>query len=265
MKTKFSHLVSLGALLLCSLAIQAAPVPLGLQISGSISLDMANSLDPVGAATQSGTLRHVSGGLLSSAGFTDLPGSLAPASLSDNLTQTGDRIGARFSMSGISTGGVSQSDGLFADYSLSLSNTSATETFTLVFEAIVQNSVAASGDDAFAYSDISVLDALNNELYFSDHRADTLNPGSNMTASSPGNTFTVVLAPGESTSLSALQRQRGGVFAAGSYSALLDAYLSLQAVRSDGGPNNRTPLPGTLPLLAVAMLALSLARRRPMA
>lgn len=257
---KLRVLVSM-VVLLSGLSAKAAPVPLGLQIVGNVSLDTLNSLPSVGSATQTGTLSLVSGGVLSSSSFTGLPTSISPAALSGGLIQTGDRIGARFSMSAISTGGTSQTDGLFADYSLSLSNSSATSSFTLVFAALIQNSVTASGDDAFAFSDISVRDALNNEIYFSDLRVDTVNPGGNLDASSPGNTFSVVLAPGENMTLTALQRQRGGVFAAGSYAAELDAFLSLQSVSSDG-TENQVPLPGTLPLLAGGLLALALSRRR---
>lgn len=239
----------------------AAPVPADLSLSGQVAMDVVFSLDPTGTATQAGTLSAIAGGNSTAIAFTDTPSSLTPSSLSGGLLSTGNGFGARFSMSGSSIGPSAQTDGLFADFSFSLSNLSATLTYTLIFHASVTNSVSASGQDAFAFSDISIMDSLQNELFFSDFRADTVNAGSNFLLNSASNTFSVTLLPGQNTSFSALQRQRGGAFASGSaYSASLDTFISLQEIRSSGG-NNDVPTPGSLALLIAGAAALWTTRR----
>ena len=262
-KRKGSRVLLATGILLGSALAVAAPLPGNLQITGTVSLDIANSLAPTGGASQGGQLSLTSGGANSTSSFSGDPSTISPASLSGGLTATGDGLSVTMTMGHISTGATAQTDGLFADYSFALSNTSATETYTVTFRAAVQNAVGATGADAFAFSDLSVLDAALIELFFTDHRADTLNPGNNFTLDSPSNVFEITLLPGQSTTLTALQRQRGGIFAAGSYLAALDAFLSIDNVRvSGGGDPTPVPLPGSLPLVALALMALAGASRR---
>jgi hypothetical protein len=243
----------------------AAPLPSGLQVNATVSLDTANSLDPTGGATQAGTLSLTSGGAGSSSSFSGSPATISPSSLTSGLTETGDGIGASFTMSGsLSASGSVTTDGLFADYLLALANTSATETYVISFRAVAMNSVSASGADAFALSDLSVRDAALAELFFTDYRTDTLNPGNNLMLESASNVFQITLLPGQSTSLTALQRQRGGVFEPGAYGASLSAFLSIDNVRvTGGGPGpNPVPAPGTLVLFGAALLMLGATSRR---
>ena len=240
--------------LLSSGGALAAPVPLALSITGTVALDSLNSAAALGGASQGGTLTHLSAGAPTSSSFTGNPSGLAPSSLSGALTATGDGIGVRFAMAGASIG-AKNDIGLFADYTLFLSNSSAVETFTIIFRALISNVVGASGTDAFAFSDLSVLDASLAEVLFSDHRVDTFNPGNNLNADS-ANSFSVVLAPGASTTFTALQKQRGGVYAAGHFSASLDAFLSIDSV-SSSGVGNAVPLPGSLALVVLGLAGLA--------
>lgn len=253
-----------AGLALWSALATAAPLPGGLQVTATVSLDTVNSVAPVGSADQSGSLVLTRGGADSVLAFLSDPTTIpSPGSLTNTLTDTGDGLKVVFSMVGIVVGaGTAQTDGLFADYLFMLGNSSATETYTVTFRATVTNSVGANGADAFAFSDLSVLDAALNELFFSDHRVDTLNPGNNLTADSASNLFAITLLPGQSTSLTALQRQRGGLFSAGDYGASLNAFLSIDSVRVEGGNPNPVPLPDTLALFGAALLGLVAARRR---
>lgn len=266
MKFRYAHLLSSAGLALGLLApALAAPVPSALSITASVSLDTVNSFAPVGGASQSGSLSHSTSSPGSSS-FTGLPGSLSPSSLSGGLLQTGDSFGASFSMSGSNpNGGTVQTDGLFADFVLNLANSSLTETFTLLFKVSTRNAVQASGPDAFAFSDFSLQDSSLAEIFFTDHRVDTANPGSGFELQSASDSFSIVLAPGASTTLTGLQRQRGGTFGngPGSYSASLFTSIQLQDVDGSGG-NNQIPLPGSLPLALLGLLSGAWALRRPL-
>ena len=100
------------------------------------------------------------------ASFTGAP---SGGPLSGALTQTGDGIGVHFQASGSSANGDSTAGYLFADYTFDLANSSATETFTLVFKALfgaAGNKTDASGVDAFAESLLSVFDTSNVEVIY---------------------------------------------------------------------------------------------------
>lgn len=263
MNFRWRSLGAFGLVFTCFWA-GAAPLPSNLLVTATVSLDTSNSLDPTGGATQAGTLSLTSGGNTTTSSFTSIPASISPNLLSGTLIDTGDGIGIQFSMSGTSTGGSATTDGLFGDYSLVFTNGSATETYTVTLRADATNSVSASGADAFAFSELSVMNAALVELFFTDHQVDTLNPANNFTLDSASNVFDLVLTPGQSLSLSGLQSQRGGVFAAGSYGADLMAFLSIDNVRvTGGGPGpNPVSVPGTLALFGAALLMLGATSRR---
>lgn len=243
-------------------APSAAPVPTALTINASVGFDLLNSVGPQNAV-QTGQLTHRSGGADATAGFTGNP---AGGPLTGSITQTGDGIGVHFQVSGSSANGSSQAGYLFADYSFSLTNTSATETFTIAFSALYGrsgNTTLASGVDAFAESLFSVLDPSLSEVVFTDFFSDTVNIGNNKALASASNGFSISLAPGQSGTVTAFQKMRGGAFDQGSFSADLSAFLRLDDIRSDQvPPPGQIPTPVSLPLVLTALGALVLSRRR---
>lgn len=251
---------------LCAAPVLATPIPASLQITASVSIDTGNSQARTGSATEAGTLSLTAGAVaVAPIGFINDPTTMSPSALSSALSETGDGIGALLSMSGQATGGTNTAGPIFADYLFSLSNTSVGATYVVTFRALASNAVLATGDDAFAHSQLSVLDASLMELFFTDFFADTVNAGNNFEVASALNTFSLTLAPGDSTTLTALQRQEGGIFGAGAFSAQLDAFLSLDTIecRGDcGDPQPAVPLPGSLPLAALALVTLLAASRR---
>lgn len=252
-------------LLLAGGAVTAAPVPAGLSIQASVTLDTTNSVATVGDATQSGSLSAVSGGAAAGTStFGDDPSAVTPSSgQAAALVATGDGVGATLQMAGTfgSTSTDAMSDGLFVDYVLDLFNSSATDTFDVTFRVLWTNTVAASGPDAFTHSQLSVFDASNNEVFYTDYTADTVNGDTAFDIG--GDTFMVSLAPGASYSFTALQQQRGGAFVDTSgYSASLVAFLQLDGVVVTGQPPTGAPLPGTLALAGLGLALLARSRRR---
>ena len=243
-----------AALLVGSSAALAVQIPSGLSITGTVVLDTVNSFDPEGGASQAGSLKQIISGVTTTSSFTGMPSSISPNTLGGALTHIGDGIGASFSMSGTYVDTDMFTEGLFADYFLVLENMSLTQTYTVTFSAMISNSVGASGDDAYAESMIRVSNSVPDEILYSDYRIDTANPGpnNNFTVDSANSSFSVTLLPGESASFSALQEQRGGVFADGSYSASLDAFLRVVSV---------VPESGSLPMMSLGLLALALTQR----
>lgn len=246
--------------LLTAGAAWATPISSSLSIIGSVSLDTLNSSTASNGASQGGTLRAVSGGVSSTADFTDLTFSSGSSPLTRNLTDLQDGIGARHAASGTDNGTAGL---LGINYSVSLNNSSATETFVINFLAEIINAVTATGSDAFATSKISILDPTSTEVVFSDHRVDTANtgPSNNFALGSASNAFSITLAPGASATFTAAQDVEGGVFAPGQFSADMTAFLKINSITSRGGPTNNVPLPGSLPLVALGLAALLAARR----
>lgn len=261
-KNSFRNLVVACAAGISSLAF-AAPVPSDLLIFGEVSMDPLNSELSIGNSFQGGMLSGTLDGVPSLSNFPGNPALTSP--ISGALVQINDGLGAVFAISGAFDSADATSGAIFADFSFSLNNLSATLTYTLIFQVSASNLVKATGPDAFAESSISVMNSALDELFFSDFSADSFNlgPANNFQEASPLNTFAITLLPNQSASFTALQRQRGGAFEAGSsYEASLTSFIKLQEVRSSGGGgDNQVPTPGSLALLLAGVAALSLTRR----
>jgi MYXO-CTERM domain-containing protein len=250
--------------LLWSASAWAAPLPSNLVVTGSVSLDASNSSSATGGATQGGSLTLIKGGAGTTISFTGpllLP--LPTALTTGTLLRTGDGIEASLTMAG-STPGAANDIGLFIDYALSLNNSSASASYVVTFRSIFNNNVRATGTDSYAYSDISVKNAAGGEVAFSDREVDTKNSSNNWSLGSANSTFSVALAPGESTSFTALQRLRGGNFAGGQFSGGMDARIVVDSVTvsGDSGTVSSVPMPESMPLALSGLLTLALLRRR---
>ncbi|MEY4765727.1 MAG: hypothetical protein RI907_2400 [Pseudomonadota bacterium] len=267
------QLTALAALALSvpAWATGTVALPADLKVTGSVSIDTANAYAPTGGASQSATLSLTSGGSISSISFSGDPATWQLASLSNHLLSSGDGLGARLTLS--ATQATAEGRGVFVDYAFNLSNLSSSNTYAIVFNGLINNVVTATGADAYGIADISVRDAANNELLFSDHRVDTVNtgPGNNMNVASEGNAFAVQLAPGQQTSFTALQRTWGGLYAAGNLSNDIQAQLVIDIIAVNGvilqppviPPITSTvPLPSTLTLALSGLFTLALMRRR---
>ena len=193
--------------------------------------DSTNSLDSVGNSTQSGTLTLVSNSLASTAKFSNSPALITPnPSLSSRIINASDGIGTHFSMSGNWNGVAAITDGIFSDYLFELANHSASDNLRVTFKVVFTNTVGAIGSNSYAFADLSVRDADNKELFFTEQRVDTQSTSNNLDANQANNLFTIDLAPGATHKITALQRQRGGALATGSYNTGIDAFIMVQSV-----------------------------------
>lgn len=246
-------------------AAGAAPIPSALQITASVALDLLNSVAPGGDALQDGRISQRVGGVLSSSSFDTDPQTIAPQSAySALLTQTGDGVGASFLLH--SLGGPGSTPKVGADFTFHLANTSLVDSYSVSLLVDYANVVEAAGADAYAKAKLSVFDALNNEIFFTDHGADTVYAVNNFSYDSASNLLTFLLAPGAIVELTAGQTQEGALSDGTGYRSSLSAFLQIDSVT--GGPvtpppGGAVPLPGTLALLLPALAALGRSLRRP--
>jgi hypothetical protein len=214
----------------------ASPLNPFATITGSSSLDSTNSVTNTGNATQSGTLVVISGALEKTATFSGNPAPVPPTpayAQTARISSVNDGVGARIKMSGRWDGAPAQAttDGLFADFAFDIANTSTTRSLRVTFRVDLSRLVAATGLDTFAYADLSIRDANNNELYFFERRVDTGVPGNEVNLESATDTFSVDVTPGATHRITGLQRLRGGAMGnAGSYRNEIDAIVVVDNV-----------------------------------
>lgn len=264
----------------------ATPINANVSISGSVEFDSTGSPSaPTSGATQSGNLTRIVGGTTTT---TTLSGATISGSdpLTGTLTDFGDGFGVDFTANGSSTSGTSQISDLFGDLFLTLTNNSATDTFTVNLKLDFDGSTDANGADAFAQSHISLDNVTNTaELFFSDLESDTLNgdvkhvhpDGSTDLAAGNGDPLSnsgsiilsLILAPNAKINLgdnSFEVRARGGTFdsAGGSFSTFVSMLLTVESVVNQSQPPipESVPEPEILVLLALGVVSLRLTTHR---
>lgn len=238
----------LGAL---ATAAQATPIPAGINVGTSASLDTINST-AASNASQSGQIGLINNGIAISSPFNNL--SIASNPLNGNASQTGDGASLGFALSGTALTTSALSDGLFGDLYLNFSNNSATAYKIRFAVDMLYGNLQASGDNAFVKFDFSLQDAGANEIFFSSRLRDTLN--GNADGDSASNLIEILLNPGDSTSFHGIEKASAGAFSElANYSGDVSATLRLV----DFTPH--IPLPSTL-LLAGLGLGLMAGKRR---
>lgn len=291
MNTKTKTLFPLGgpaalakasaAALLGALSFNAAAVPfdsnISIQVTGAF--DAAN-FGQATNANQSGTLTLVSGG-----GTSTSPLVASPTPLSGALTDNGDSIGAALAASSTaaSASAASGIGNLFADFTVNIANTSATDTFTVNLLLTYNTAVNADGANAFAQGELILNKQDGTNQFVSDLTSDTsfgdtkfINPdfaGNNDLAPGAGDALTdsgtfllsYVLGPGASVLLgdnNAEVRIFGGSETPpGSFTVSTNFSIAVQSVVNQQTPPPAVPEPEALTLLAVGSLLLSLSNR----
>ncbi len=255
---KASAWVGLSGLMFAAPLAQAVPFTTDLVISGSAGFDNGFASGELsGTGAQSGSFSVTSGLATFTGTFTDA-NTPALTDVGDGLALTG-----RASANGDGTFGIG------IDFGLNLANTSATDTYKIIFNLVFDHNVDSSGDDAYAISDFQVYDRTNNNtLFFTHLETDTLDVGGPMSDAGSAS-FEIILAAGESLGFDPALHDlawtlRGGSYAVGAAAtADLGVSLSIASVENlTPPPPNPVPEPATLALLGLGLAGLGTLRRR---
>jgi len=264
----------LGAIPTAAMATLIDP---SIAISGSAALSFDSTA--LTNATQSGTVDSIIG---STDTTSTLSGNTITGTnpLAGTLTSIGDGFGIGFTASGTAANGnTSQIGNLFGDYSFTIANNSATDTFTVNLKLNFSESVDATGVNAFAQSQTRLADATSaTEYLFLGLSSDTLNSNTKYTYQNPVNQaigsggalnytgsiiLSFILAPGAQVNLgdnSFEVNLLGGAFDAGdSFSAAVSTLYTVDSVVKQQAKN--VPEPQTFLLLTVGLILLSLYKR----
>jgi hypothetical protein len=247
---------------------QAGLIPIDVSIDGSIEFDTGNSFID-GGASQSGTLRATVGGSNTDTTYSgNLPVGANPILAS--FTDTDDGL----SLFG-SAAGSNVDDEFFTgiDLSMTLANSSATDTYEVVVRISYDQDVDSDGTDAYAESAFTVDEPGPVEVFFSEILSDTVN--GDQKDGVPLGTFgalvedmgidflTINLAPGASTTLAGALTLEGGVFLdPGSAGGNFSFSLTIDGVDNVTPTDPTIPIPGTLLLLGGGLAVLTWRRRQ---
>ena len=235
-----------AAALLLNLSIAHA-LPAGVDISGD------NLFDDINSFNGTGSFFITSGGATTTSIYDATPVVTGDNPLSGNLTQVFDGFGF--------DGAASITDDEFLigfDTMISVTN-NALVIQTIDFRLDFSNLVSATGDDAYADSELVLQQKLFGEfsfteIFFSDLVSDTVN-GDTFNGNATGTMgvqqsdtgvffFSLLLNPAEQADLRMIWTLNGGDFAGGLASAKLNASLKV------------VPIPGALWLMLSGMLVL---------
>lgn len=264
-------------------SVWAAAFDSNIVIRGSAEFDsFGDPASPINA-TQSGTLTSIIAGATAT---TTLSGSTitGPDPRSGTLSQIGDGFGINLSASG--TGGTEPSSisPLFGDYTFSIENKSAVDSFVVNLqfqyshqvEAIDTRELPDNGE--FAQSQIAFYKADGNELVFSKVVSDTLFGNEKFIPSSPNTDIgsgvggalsdvgtlllSFLLNPGDLISFgdSNPDLKIFGGADSGRFSINASSLITVDSVTKQ--TNNTVPEPETLWLLAIGLISVLTSKRR---
>jgi len=239
-------IVLAAAALMLNLSLAHA-VPAGVDISGSNEFDETNSFNGTGS------FFITSGGTTTTSSYDDMSAVTGDNPLLGNLTQVFDGFGFN--------GAASITDDEFLigfDTTINVTNNSLAIQ-TIEFRLDFSNLVSASGDDAYADSELVLSQKLSGEfsfteIFFSDLISDSLN-GDSFNGADAGSMgvqqsdmgvffFSLLLNPAEQADLRLSWTLEGGDYAGGLAEGSLNASLKV------------VPIPGALWLMLSGMLVL---------
>lgn len=259
----------------------AVPFNSNVSISASVTLNGLSTSAPPGL-TQSGIFSATVGGSTSSVN-ADAPPAPSSLPLGGALTDINDGVGMNFTGSGNSANGTGRSD-LFGDYSVVLSNQSATDTFIVTLGWQFTNQIDANGADAYAKGEMFLNNGAPQDLVFSDLISDTV-LGDQAGGSNDGTQWdtpfgfltsfgaalldsgTVLLdftlSPGQTINLTG-RNDMSGIVNSGDYSATVDSRVFVSGVvnqTTTTPPPPALPEPASLWLFGAGLMGLRAVRR----
>lgn len=248
----------------------AMPVPTGLVINATVDYDSDGYSTLVGGVTQGGNMSVTDGGTSSPSTISN--GTATPdTTITRQLSETGD--GTSINLSLLGEGQSERVAYNIADHLFALSNTSASDIYTVGLRVVIENSADATGsqtnenESAYVVSNFRLCDsarpdcstelmysALASDSYHGDSVGDT-DPGTNGAALSDSGDllFTFVLNPGDMLNLwgeMVLEGSNGSSADGFSFNASLTSSITLESVSVTDGNGGG----GTVPEPAAALL-----------
>lgn len=257
----------------------AMPVPTGLVINATVDYDSDGYSTPVGGVTQGGNMSVTDGGTSSSSTISN--GTAAPdTTITRQLSETGD--GTSINLSLLGEGQSERVAYNIADHLFALSNTSASDIYTVGLRVVIENSADATGsqtnenESAYVVSNFRLCDSArpdcSTELMYSALASDSFYGdsvgGTNGAAlSESGNRlFTFVLNPGDMLNLwgeMVLEGSNGSSADGFGFVANLTSSITLESVSvTDGnGGGGTVPEPAATLLVSLGLGLLGWQRR----